>query len=228
MKKRSLQILFLLAVVAGVVPFRGAHAAIVTFGDKAAFLSATGATSATGTIPNLGNQGLVPVVLGDVTLQSASGNLFIGTLGVASTNDWTTRLAGNDIAISDIENLDVTVNLLSPTYAFGFDFVEPENDPNVNGPFVDSTFEVRLFDGVTLVDSFTFNAPNDVAAFVGAWGNTAFDNVQVREITGDIGNEFFGEFYAGSTALPEPSSFMVFAGLMGLVMARRHRRRCVS
>jgi hypothetical protein len=113
--------------------------------------------------------------------------MFIGTLGLTSAtvanDDWTQLLTGNDIAISGLEHLDVDLSI--PTYSFGFDFVEPEPIPgdnlNINGPFVDSTFEVRLLSGVAIVDRFTFDAPDNVAAFVGVWGSTAFDHVEIRE-----------------------------------------------
>jgi len=49
-------------------------------------------------------------------------------------------------------------------YAFGFDFVEPRLDPNFGAAYIDSTFTVTLFSGDTSVGSFTFNAPDDIAA----------------------------------------------------------------
>ena len=189
----------------------------IQFDDKLAFLTATGATTATGALPDLGRVGAGPLTIGDVTIQSASGDLFVGG------PDWTTRLPGNEIAISGLEHLDIDINITSLPYAFGFDFVEPQFDPNINSSFVDSTFMVALVDGGSTVDSFTFNAPNDIAAFVGVWSDTSFDEVQIREITGSIGNEFFGEIYTGSVpmpiSVPEAGSTLALLGLaiMGLM-----------
>lgn len=205
---------------------------IMTFDDKLAFLTATGATSATGALPNLGfisGGAAASQMVGSVTfsISAPSSSLAIGTAGVASGvvgNDWTTRLAGSDIAIGDVENLNA--DLSGDVFSFGFDFVEPENDPNVNGPFIDSTFGVSLFDGGILVDSITFNAANDIAAFVGVWGDTFFNRVEIREIVGGIGNEFFGEFYTGTTAAPVPTPHtlaLLAAGLLGLRYARRKK-----
>jgi hypothetical protein len=115
--------------------------------------------------------------------------------------DWTTLLPGHEIAINDLENLDVS--FATPVYSYGFDFVEPQfSTPNINAPFVDSTFAVSLFSDATLVGAFTFNAPNDVAAFAGVWTDMAFNNVQIREIVGGIENEFFGEVYTGDRRIP--------------------------
>ncbi len=163
------------------------------FDDLVTFMLSTGAVSEE-PIPNLG---IVPgqsQTVGNLTYSTTSQNLIMGTAGTAlDPEPWTTRLPGNQIAISGIENLDVDLSI--PTYAIGFDFVEPENDPNVNGDFVDSTFTVTLLRGSTFIDSFTFNAPNDVAAFAGYWADGAFDRIEIRETIGGNENEFFGQFY---------------------------------
>ena len=191
MKKMILTLLMILGLN------MSAHAAIVTFDDKLVFLTATGATTATGALPD---SGLIPggagasETVGDVTFSIAapSSALYIGTAGQVGivNNDWTTRLPGSDIAISGVENLNA--DLAISVFSLGFDFVESEDDPNVNAPFIDSIFGVSLFEGGSLVDSFTFNAPNDIAAFVGVWGDTPFNRVEIREIVGGIDDEFFG------------------------------------
>lgn len=184
-----------------------ADAAIITFTSKAAFLSATGATSTTGQLPDIG---LVPggasatQTVGSVTfsISSPSSELYIGTANCLDDRfpcpaDWTSRLAGPDIAISGTENLNANL-LVSPVFSAGFNIVEPQNDPELGGPFVDSTFTVRLLMGATSVGTFNFNAPNDTAAFAGVSSDTAFDRVEIRETTGGGGNEFFGQFYVGT------------------------------
>lgn len=68
----------------------------------------------------------------------------------------------------------------------------------VFGTFVDSVFTVELLLNTTLVGSFSFNSPNDTAAFNGVWSDSAFNKVEIQETTGGIENEFFGQFYIGT------------------------------
>ena len=118
--------------------------------------------------------------------------------------------------------------LTVPVFSLGFDFAEAELDPSLNGIFIDSTFVVNLLAGTTVVDSFTFSRPNDIATFVGIWSTVAFSKVEIRESTGSIGNEFFGEFYTGHTspsAIPAAAAMPLFlSGLAGLAVAVRRRR----
>ena len=79
--------------------------------------------------------------------------------------------------------------------------------------------------GATSLFSFTFNAPNDTAAFVGVAGATLFDRVEIRETVGTDDNEFYGRVYAGTQAIPEPSSLISAAlGLAGLAEYAGRRR----
>jgi PEP-CTERM motif-containing protein len=220
--RRKLRLALILA--AAFVPCH-AHASFVTFSDQATFVAATGATSATGALPNLGSVGglAASAVVGTVTFTIAapSSELIIGN---GTNPQWTTRIAGNDIAMSGTENLNAT--FAAPVFSAGFQFVEPQFDPQVNGPFVDSTFTVTLKSGAAIVGSFTFNAPNDAASFVGAWSDTAFNRLEIRETVGGVGNEFFGQFYSGTLAIPEPESYaLILAGLGLLGIAAWRRRR---
>lgn len=204
------------------------HAGILVFDDRADFLNRTSAQSVTGTLPNLGEVTGGSIQLGSATISlgPSATRLFVGTnnisgLPIPANNDWTARLPGNDIAITGLENLNV--GLGNDVFSFGFDFVEPQSDPNV-GAFVDSTFSVRLLDDGIEVGAFSYNAPNDTAAFVGVWSMAAFDSVEIRETTGGVENEFFGEFYAGTAAVPEPMSAACLGSLALLGMLRRRRR----
>jgi hypothetical protein len=210
------------AVLVGMLSISAsANAAIMTFDDKTAFLAATGATSATGPLPNLGGP-IAAMTFGSVTIDM--DRYWLDTT-------WTTRLSGPVFAISygvNMSNLeDLDAILANPVYSFGFDFVEPENDPNVNWAFVDSTFQVTLKSGLSTVGSFTYNAPNDVAAFVGVWSTAAFDRAEIREIVGLDGNEFYGEFYTGTTPKPitEPGTLAIL-GLSLVGLGAMRRRRC--
>lgn len=225
-----------IAVLAGLALATSANAALTTYigvaPAKSDFLAATGATDATGAgpLPNPGKVG-TSYTLGDITFTTEPGHdIFIGTAGATFTavdgtkfNDWTALLNGPDIAISDTENMDVTVNT-DFSYSFGFDFVEPTTGSVNAAVVIDSTFTVTLLNGATTVGSFTFNAPDDKAAFVGVWADTLFNKVQIRETTGGIDNEFFGEFYKGVTPVPEPGT-MVAGALMLLPFGATFIRR---
>ena len=139
-----------------------AQAALQTFDNKAAFLTATSANSASGPLPDLGIQTPEQATVGSVTFSVAPGgdNFFIGANNVTGlpSTDWYPPTPGNDIALGH-ENLQVQT--AQPVFALGFDFVEPNVtvQPWGGGP-VDSTFEVVLYAGQTEVDRFTFNAPD--------------------------------------------------------------------
>ena len=190
------------------VGFQDASAVITVFNDKTTFLTSTSATSATGPLPNLA---LIPggaaasQTVGTVTftITPPSSELYIGAAGVNPVPgfDWTAINPGPDIAISDIENLNA--DLSSAVFSLGFDFVEPTTGFGCNNTTcVDSTFSVTLKNGPTTVGSFQFNAPDNVLAFVGVQSDTEFDRVEIREITGNNDDEYFGEFY---TSIPPPS-----------------------
>ncbi len=213
-KKMKIKLCFLLTILLLLCSQSRVNAAITTFSDKTSFLSATGASSATGALPELGFIGGLgsSQTIGSVTfsISSPSSQLYFGLPG----DDWTTINPGVDIAIGDVENLNV--DLASPVYSLGFDFVE-SSIASASRSFgcywptcYDTTFSVTLFNSSTAVDSFTYNAPDDVLAFVGVWGDTAFNRVEIRDTTFTIDNEYFGQFYTGTTVAPEPISSTLF------------------
>lgn len=202
-----------------------AEAAIVTFNDKTNFLNQTGATSATGALPNLG--AVASATVGDVTFTRgpAATALFIGRPG----DDWTSLNPGNDIALSSPE--DLNVDIAAPVFSTGFDFVEPdENSTGIgcNATCFDSTFEVTLKLGAAMVDIFSFNAPDNVLSFIGVWSDNAFDRLEIRDITGTIDNEYYGEFYTGDrslSAIPVPAAVWLFgSALIGLLGISKRRK----
>jgi hypothetical protein len=206
-----------------------ARATIMTFDNQAAFLTATVATSATGPLPNLGQ---IPggttgsQTVGAITFSIAppSTNFYIGSLGVPNPADfWTTLLPGIEIAISDVENLNA--DLAGPVFSLGFDFAEPTSTAECRAPCFDSTFMVTLKQGGTVVDNFSFNAPNNVAAFVGVWSDMPFNRVELRDTTATIDDEFFGQFYTGltplSTPIPEPTTVALMLSGVALLTGLR-------
>jgi hypothetical protein len=205
------------------------EAALLTFTDKTTFLTATGATSATGPLPDIG-AAAPGTTVGSVSFTTLSGTLYIGTGGSfpGIVTDWSATLPGNDIAISG--NEDFRVDLVAPVYALGFDFFEPNVfstaypvTDDCFAPCFDSTFTVTLFSGATALGSFTYNAPDATLAFEGVWTDFAFDRVTIIDTTATIDDEYWGQFYTGTTPVPEPGS----AGLLslGLLLLRRSRRR---
>jgi len=185
-------------------------AGIIVFSERSAFLSLTSAIDLTGPLPNLGFRGQQVTTLGGITLTPLPSH----GLHVGSPGDWTQLLPGNDIAIDDTEMIDVS---FASAHSLGFDFAEPTSGPGVSGNFVDSTFTVSLLRNTSQVGQFTFNAPNDVAAFVGVWSDNAFDSIQIRETVGGIDDEYFGRFYAGVTPVPEPSLYPL--AFLGAILA---------
>jgi len=225
---QSLTVLLAFCTVIG-----SANAAIVTYDNKINFQNATAATSATGTLPDSGNVGSSTTING-VTFSlgtSTSTRLFVGASGVASVpgGDWTPLIGGNDIALSGTEDLDV--DFTGAVFSAGFDFVEPNvgsGGEGCNTTCFDTTFDVALKLGASLIDSFSFNATDDVLSFIGVWSDSAFDRLEIRDSTGTTDNEYFGEFYTGTRSLsevPVPAAAWLFGtALIGLVGFSKRRQ----
>ena len=191
-----------------------ASSAVVTIFNKSDFLEATSAQDLTGPLPNLGYVGYGPITLGKATFRTEGiSGMWIGSI--------LQDMPGNEIVTNDVENIRVYLEGLS--YSFGFDFFEPS--AGHNAPYADSTFTVSLLNQSIPVGAFSFNAPDGILYFVGVVSTVAFDNVSIIESIGGIENDFYGRFYAGSTATPEPSSIVSLSLLFGMVAYRRYRSR---
>lgn len=214
-----------------------ARADITVFSSLAAFQSATGATSATGALPDLTGVRYSQHI-GSVTFGDVNGNGFwVGGLApMYSPSDWTTLLPGHEIAVNYMENLDVAFDAPA-VYSAGFQFAEPglisPSSPYAHPggyPYADSTFSVTLKLGSTVVGSFNFNAPDETASFVGVWSDTAFNRMEIRETSGAIEDEYFGEFYSGTVAapVPEPETYALMLVGLGLVTLNLRRTKSNS
>lgn len=187
-----------LLVAAGLLFFPpGARAVYNHYTDRAAFLTATGAISATGALPDAGVLAS-PQTVGGVTITRASGatQLHIGGAGQE-----TARIAGPEISVVGSTNLNFT--FAAPVHGVGFEIVEPQNDPLGAGQtFVDSTFGITLKNGTTNVAYFFFNPANDTTAFIGLVSTLPFNTVELREVTGGPDFEFIGEILTSADAAP--------------------------
>jgi hypothetical protein len=177
---------------------------VCTADDASAFRDLTEASAATGVdadglavdLPDLGAV-RKKVTLGGVTLRGQ--NLFVGASGVPAVEngDWTSLLPGPDIALAGkSKRKQLEIRFPAAVYAAGFEFVEPSTGPNVGPKFSDATFTVTLKRGAKVVGERTFNAPNDVVAYVGSWSDQAFNRMVVR--SGDaLGTKIFGKIHIG-------------------------------
>lgn len=204
------------------------EAALITFSDKTTFLASTGAASATGALPNAGAVG-AGYTVGSVSFTTLSGQFFIGAANLfpGVVTDWSAAIPGHDIAISGEESF--RADFLAPVYSLGFDFFEPIVNSPINpktddcfAPCFDSTFQVTLFSGATALGSFTYNAPDATLAFVGVWTDVAFDRVEILDLNLKNDDEYWGEFYTGTTPVPEPGTVVLLgSGLLALYLRRR-------
>lgn len=187
------------ALFGAVLAASTAHANISVFNNQATFLADTGAISATGPLPSLPSP-LDSAHIGSVTFSGVDGwKIWVGGLESYNPADWTTLLQGNEIAVNSMENLNVVFD--ATVFSAGFQFAEPglasPSSPYAHPagyPYADSTFTITLKLGASVVDIFTFNAPDETGSFVGVWSDTAFDRMEIRETSGAIEDDYFGEF----------------------------------
>ncbi len=133
-----------------------------------------------------------------------SGDIQLGTTQPATLNfqQWTTALAGNDVAVNGIENLTVA-SFGEEVYALGIEFHD-STDSSVNAGSTPSTFVALAIDSAgTTVGEFRFETPREIEAnFIGIWSPIPFRRISLVEL-GDAGeNEFFGAVYAGRRPPP--------------------------
>ncbi len=193
--------------------------ALTLYDDRSSFLNDTNATETSLEVVGFSVRSFT---LEDLTFTMARREA--ETFNLSDIRDWVTLIPGVDLAVNGVESFDI--DIANPVNSFGFDFVEPEFDPSVNGLFIDSTFEITLLNSGSIIDSFEFTRPNDVATFVGFSSDEVFDKVEIREIIGGAENEFFGSFYTSvptnSESVPEPGLMLGFSALgLGFLLKKR-------
>src|SRR5205823_6037323 len=162
----SLALVTTVALSAVCLCSRAEAATISVFTNDALFIAATGATNATGPLPDIGAISSGSQTVGSVTFTTDSGGLFIGTANLGAGCGgvfgcgWTTRHPGADIAISGVDDFHADVTLGGPVYSLGFYFVKPINDHSYVTNPGPSTFTVSLFSGATFVGSFAYSTPS--------------------------------------------------------------------
>lgn len=132
------------------------------------------------------------------------------------------------VAVNGIENFDVSVTYAGTIFAFGMDVYEPAASTatfnGCNATCFDSTFEITILSGSTVIDSAILMPDDDVLDFFGITSTVGFDTIRIRETTGDIDNEFFGNFISTPHPVPLPPAMaLMIAGLGGLAFVRRRR-----
>lgn len=186
-----------------------AYAATTPYQDKATFVAATGASSATGPLPNLGLVATTPAdpptTVGalDFSVGPTGSALYIGGAGVAPGGDWYPPTATNEIAMN-LESLEVETTGGGLIYSIGFDFIEPNATmPPWGGVPVESDYQIQLFNGAVLVGQVTFpgaTIPNDIVTFLGVTSDIPFNRVVITDLTGNNDDEYWGEFFLSALA----------------------------
>jgi CubicO group peptidase (beta-lactamase class C family) len=174
-----------------------AGASVQVCTDESAFLAATGATSASGEIPDLGRvTGAWSNSILTVSRLPRASALYLGGEGRLDS-----PLRVPAISVEGFTNLRLEPGL--PAYSLGFQFAEAgPGSSGVGGEFVDSVFEVTLWSGTVRVGRVQFNATNDVVAFFGLASTRAFDRLELVEIEGSADREWLGRIHVSRVAIP--------------------------
>ena len=201
----------------------GFHAGAATlYTDLAAFNAASGGTTAV-PLPDIGFFGTGPLDVGPLTFTSLSGSMTFGG-GFDST-----LIPGTDAAISGVEAFRVDIGAGATAFSFYIHEPTKTGSATVDGcnttECVDSTFDIEVYSGGSLINSFAVEPVDDAADFFGIFDVSGFDSVVIRERNTSVfsnDNEYFGAF--GVTVIPLPPALPALAaglGLLGLLGRRK-------
>jgi hypothetical protein len=85
----------------------------------------------------------------------------------------------------------------------GFEMVEPNvTQAPWGGTPVDDTYQVTAYDDDAAIWQGIVYPPDDEVSFVGFWSDRPFNRMIIDDVTNDPDNEYFGEFYSGTTPAP--------------------------
>lgn len=174
-----------------------AGASVQVWTDEASFLAATSATNASGEIPDLGRVD-APWRGPGITVSRLprASALFLGGEGRIDS-----PLGSPAISVEGFTDLRLEPGL--PVYGLGFEFAEAGLDrSSVGGGFVDSVFDVTLWNGTVRVGRVQFNVTNDVKAFVGFTSTRVFNRLELVEIEGSADREWLGRIHVSTVAIP--------------------------
>ena len=200
-----------------------ADAAVVEYSDQSSFISDTSANLQS--VPNVGGISAVTTTGGLLTVALASaGGIYTGTSSGFNVV--------NFVGKSGTEDFNIAVNSAA-IYAFGLTVYESTSTA-VTGcnwnPCVDSTFTFRLFSGANLLGAYTITPDDNVYDFYGYWSSAPITKIEIRDVTANVDNEFFGRFYTGATAYSAPpvplpaAGWLMLSGLGGLgFLGRRNK-----
>ena len=170
----------LAAILAAFAALSGPAAAATFHTSQASWDAKTDSETAV-VLPPTGS--VTSFTAGDLTFSRTGGssNLIVGTRA-----DWSSVIAGDDLAVSGPE--DVLIDFASAVTGFAFLLHEPtvNNGPSnltdsCNATCVDTEFVFRLFLGGSQIASFNFNPADNIANFVGFTHRGGFDRLVIDD-----------------------------------------------
>ena len=198
--------------------------AATVYTSEAAFIAAAGAAKASLPASLVATPSFTAAPL---TFQSDSGQTF-----VINTSLYGQAIPGEDnLLLNGYESHTLTSAV--PLYAFGFRIFQPSNanpSPGPNGvacyAACDSgPFTVSLFLGATPVANFSFTAAFNTVEFHGYAGTAAFARIRIDDTLRTIDDEYFSTYRYSATPVPEPGTWALLLGGLGLLGFAARRRR---